>query len=141
MLLIGLWVYASCSKLFTYQLFVSQLEMHPMLKQFASSLALIIPVSELLIAILLIFSSTRIMGLYCSTILLIIFTIYLIIMILTDSHLPCGCSGIISGFSWKEHIVFNCVFILLSITGIWLYKKEKIFYKGSAKKTQPVQAV
>lgn len=123
-LLICLWVYASLSKLFAYHLFVARLEMHPLLKPFAAWLAWAVPVTELLIAALLVIPITRLIGLYGAAILLLMFTVYLTEMILTDKHLPCSCGGIISGFTWKQHIVFNLVFLGLAVTGILLDKRK-----------------
>ena len=122
-LLILIFVYAAFSKLLNYPLFVAQLEMHPLLKHFAGLFAWSIPVTECIIAILLIFSFTRMAGFYCSALLLLIFTFYLTGMVLTDKHLPCSCGGIISGFSWKEHIVFNIACIAIAIIGIVLNRK------------------
>lgn len=140
-LLIVLFIYAALSKLFEYSLFVEQLKMHPLLKHFAGLLAWALPVTELAVATLLVISRTKLTGLYCVAVLLIVFTLYLIIMLLSDKDLPCSCGGVISSLSWRQHIVFNGVFILLAIIGIWLEKKRKIFYKGSVKKTQPVRTV
>ncbi|MGH2644193.1 MAG: MauE/DoxX family redox-associated membrane protein, partial [Chitinophagaceae bacterium] len=123
-LLICLFIYAAVSKLLNYSLFVAQLNQHPYLKHFARVLALIVPVTEIIIAVLLTIPHSRMIGLYGSFLLLLIFTIYLTLMILSDKHLPCSCGGIISGFSWKEHTVFNLVFIGLAITGIVLGKKQ-----------------
>jgi uncharacterized membrane protein YphA (DoxX/SURF4 family) len=122
--IIVLFVYAAVSKLMAYPLFTAQLEMHPLLKPFAGWLAWAVPVTELLIAVLLVIPFTRIPGLYSSAILLFMFTVYLTGMILTDKHLPCSCGGIISGFTWKQHIVFNLVFLGLAVTGILLNKRK-----------------
>ncbi|TAM97041.1 MAG: hypothetical protein EPN39_12190 [Chitinophagaceae bacterium] len=122
--LIILFVYAALSKLMAYPLFTAQLEMHPLLRPFAGWLAWALPAAELFISALLVIPSTRLMGLYGSAILLFMFTVYLTGMILTDKHLPCSCGGLISGFTWRQHIVFNLVFIILSITGIILSKQK-----------------
>ena len=121
---IVLYVYAAMSKLLAYPLFTAQLAMHPLLKPFAGWLAWGVPAAELLIAALLVIPFTRLIGLYGSAILLFIFTVYLTGMILTDSHLPCSCGGIISGFTWRQHIVFNLVFLGLAVTGITLDKRK-----------------
>ena len=121
-----LFVYAAMSKLLAYPLFTEQLEMHPLLKPFAGWLAWAVPAAELLVAALLVIPSTRLVGLYGAAILLFMFTVYLTGMILTDSHLPCSCSGIISGFTWRQHIVFNLVFMGLAVTGIILDKRKDI---------------
>lgn len=130
-LLICLFVYAAEAKLIQYSLFVEQLMMHPLFRHFAESLAWILPVTELIVAVLLIFPFTRMAGFYASAILLLIFTIYLTGMILTDKHLPCSCGGIISGFGWGQHIVFNLFFIVVSITGIVLIKNRNSSAKPS----------
>ncbi len=120
-----LFVYAAMSKMMAYPLFTAQLEMHPLLRPFAGWLAWAVPAAELLVAALLVIPSTRLMGLYGSAILLFMFTVYLTGMILTDKHLPCSCGGIISGFTWRQHIVFNLVFLGLAITGILLDKQKE----------------
>ncbi|TAM95924.1 MAG: hypothetical protein EPN39_14225 [Chitinophagaceae bacterium] len=119
-----LFVYASLSKLMAYPLFTAQLEMHPLLRPFAGWLAWAVPAAELLVAALLVIPSTRLMGLYGSAILLFMFTVYLTVMILTDKHLPCSCGGLISRFTWRQHIVFNLVFLAIAITGILLNRKR-----------------
>jgi uncharacterized membrane protein YphA (DoxX/SURF4 family) len=137
--LVLLLVYAASGKLMDYPLFVAQLHTHPYLKPFAGFLAWSVPTVELIIAILLIIPRTRLTGLYSAAALLFTFTAYLVLMILTDKNLPCSCSGIISSMSWGQHIVFNILFIILAIIGIWSYKR-KGYYKGSTiSKTIPVR--
>ncbi|TAN15978.1 MAG: hypothetical protein EPN37_08785 [Chitinophagaceae bacterium] len=121
---IVLYVYAAMSKLMAYPLFTAQLTMHPLLKPFAGWLAWGVPAAELLIAALLVIPFTRLIGLYGSAILLFMFTVYLTVMILTDSHLPCTCGGLISSLTWRQHIVFNLVFLGLAVTGIILDKRK-----------------
>lgn len=133
-------IYASLSKLLAYPVFVTQLYTHPRLKPFAGFLAWALPVVELGVAALLVIPETRLAGLYSATGLLIAFTVYLLLMLLSGKTLPCSCGGIVSQLSWVGHVVFNSVFILLAVTGILLHK-GKLFYKGRAKKTQPVRAV
>jgi uncharacterized membrane protein YphA (DoxX/SURF4 family) len=122
--IIVLFVYAAVSKLMAYPLFTAQLEMHPLLRPFAGWLAWAVPAAELLVAALLVIPSTRLVGLYGAAILLFMFTVYLTGMILTDKHLPCSCGGLISGFTWRQHIAFNLVFLGLAVTGILLDKRK-----------------
>lgn len=117
-LLIILWVYAAISKLLEYQVFVSQLHTHRYLQSFAGFLAWALPATEFIVAALLFLPKTRLIGLYCTVGLLLSFTIYLVLMLLSGKDLPCSCSGIISTLSWQQHIVFNQVFLLLAITGL-----------------------
>jgi uncharacterized membrane protein YphA (DoxX/SURF4 family) len=123
-LLICLFVYAAISKLTEYSMFVAQLKLHPLFKYFAGLLAWIIPAAELITTGLLVFPLTRRTGLYTSAALLSSFTVYLIVMISTNSHLPCTCGGLIKSLTWRQHIVFNLVFLGLAVTGIILDKRK-----------------
>jgi hypothetical protein len=49
-------------------------------------------------------------------------------MLLSEKDLPCSCGGIISSLSWRQHIIFNGVFILLAITGI-IFSKQTAPHK------------
>ncbi len=139
-LLIILWVYAATGKLLEYQVFVAQLHTHPMLNPFAGFLAWALPATEFIVSALLVVPKTRLIGLYCTAGLLLSFTIYLMLMLLSGKDLPCSCSGIVSALNWGQHIVFNLVFMFLAIIGILAYNK-KIFYRVSAKKAHSVRAV
>jgi hypothetical protein len=54
-----------------------------------------------------------------------LFTAYIIAMFIVAPEMPCSCGGIIQQLSWKQHIVFNCIFIGLNGLAIYLQKKEK----------------
>lgn len=125
-LFILLFTYASFSKLLAFNQFRKVLSGAPIIGKYAPFFAVLIPVLELIIVILLVLPRSTTIGLMAGTILLIVFTIYLAFMVLTDPHLPCSCGGVIEQLSWKQHIVFNVLFILLGITGIYFQcAKEK----------------
>jgi hypothetical protein len=123
-LLICLFIYAFVSKIIEYQLFANQLSKNPFLKHFAGTVALVVPLSEILVAGLLVFKRTQLNGLYGSLILLSIFSVYIILLYLSGKPLPCSCGGFVGLLSWPQHLLFNSIFILLSATGIILYKKK-----------------
>lgn len=131
-LLVLLFVYAAFSKLLTYASFRDQLQTHPYIKQFAGFIAMALPVAELGIAALLALPATRLTGLYCTTILLIIFTIYLICMLMSGEHLPCSCGGVISLLSWRQHVLFNMAFIGLSFVALREYRHMRFWSKSKA---------
>lgn len=123
-LLILLFVYAGVSKLLGYAEFRMQLGRAPFIASYAGIIAWLVPTIELVIVAMLTIMRTRKMGLYASLILMIIFTGYIAGMLLSGTHLPCSCGGVINGLSWGQHLMFNIFFILLSITGIALVKME-----------------
>ena len=103
----------------------------PLIKTLAPILGWFIPVIEILIAFGLaagFFDDTiKINALYSSIMLLIIFEIYIGSMLLSGSHLPCTCGGIISKMGWQQHMLFNAFFIVTGIMSIRFLKKKQLF--------------
>jgi hypothetical protein len=123
-LFILLWVYAGVSKLIDYEQFKVQLGKSPLVTEFATSVAVGLPITELVIATLLVPIRTRIFGLYCSLFLMMAFTVYLIAILNFSYYIPCSCGGILSGLGWKEHVVFNLFFVALAIVAILFIRPE-----------------
>ena len=118
LLLILVFAYTGSSKFLDSKAFVAVLHEVPVIGRGAGVIAILLPLTELLIALLLLFEGTRLIGLYASLVLLSFFTVYLVWMVLAVPHLPCSCGGIIGRMGWKEHIAFNAVYVLLTIAGI-----------------------
>lgn len=123
-LLIILFVYAAASKLLDHSTFRLQLSQSPLLHSWAGVISWVLPVGELLLAGLLVWPGTRLPGFYSALLLLILFTLYIMYMLIFLPHLPCSCGGVIRYLSWKQHVVFNGVFIALAVVGIRLQRKE-----------------
>lgn len=134
-LLILLFAYTAFSKLFTFHRFNSVLSIAPLIGKYSTLFAIIIPALELIIVLLLLLPRTQRTGLISATTLLILFTAYLVYMVLTDPNLPCSCGGAIQQLSWKQHIAFNIFFILVGMVGIYfqhnllINKHEQAFYE------------
>ncbi|MDP9079028.1 MAG: hypothetical protein M3O71_16490 [Bacteroidota bacterium] len=129
-LLILLFVYTATSKFLDYNKFVFQMRLAPvpLMKILAPVLGYFVPTIEMIIAISLATgffnSSMMLKGLYASVILLLIFEIYISIMLLSGSNLPCTCGGIISQMGWKQHLFFNSFFIIGGIVTIRFLQKN-----------------
>lgn len=126
-LLMTLFIYAAMAKITHYHVFVFQVGESPFkpLARSARWVAWLIPGVELLVALLLPFNKTRRLALYASAALMALFTVYIAAMLLSGLPLPCACGGIIGGLQWKGHLVFNIIFLLISITGIWLEREQE----------------
>jgi len=119
--LIFLWVYAAMSKLINYEQSRSQMLNQVFSKNIAKFLVWAVPLTELLLSGLLSFFKTRLIGLYGSLILLISFTVYIgLVMNHVFGRVPCSCGGVLSKMSWEQHLIFNVVFIVLTIGAILL---------------------
>lgn len=133
-LLVFLFLYASLSKLSDINFFTNQLHRFPFIKEFSGVIAWLIPLSELLVVAMLLIPGNLMRGFFLSTLLLSLFTIYLFIMLLIKhDKLPCSCGGVLKYLSWGQHILFNIVFILLALAGIWT---EKIYKQYQLSETQ-----
>lgn len=119
-LFIILFAYTSTSKFLDRELFVFQIRLAPLplMITLAPLLGWLIPLIEAALVITLSISKYRLRGLYASVILMVLFEIYIIAMLLSGSHLPCTCGGIISTMTWKQHLPFNAIFILIGTVAI-----------------------
>jgi len=119
-----LFLYAAGTKLLDYDRSVAQLAQSPLLTPYADWIAWFVPLCEIVVAILLMISRTRRSGLYAAFGMMVMFTFYIIAILTFSEELPCACGGILSSLHWKEHLVFNLVFVILSVIGIALINKE-----------------
>lgn len=122
-LFIILFMYTAANKILTLNSFASTLAKMSFIGRYSKILAWGIPILEIVVSIVLIIPSFRRRGLRASLFLMIIFTVYLIYMVLSKSKLPCNCGGVISSMTWHQHIWFNLSFIALAMLGILVYKK------------------
>ena len=119
-LLIFLFVYTAYSKLTDLSAFRQVISQSAFVKSNVVLISIAVPGIELLISVFLFFPRLKIHGLWLSALLLIIFTLYILHMLLTKSDLPCSCGGVIGKLGWKGHIVFNLVCIALALLGIFI---------------------
>lgn len=123
-LFMTLFFYAAIIKLFDYDAFRVQIGRSPLIMYQAPTLAWFVPTIEILAGILLFIPRTRMIGLYLCFTIMFAFTIYIAYMLIFSPTLPCSCGGILSKMGWTEHLIFNAVFTLLAITGIYLERKQ-----------------
>ncbi|TXE03066.1 MauE/DoxX family redox-associated membrane protein [Algoriphagus aquimarinus] len=127
--LILLWTYTGLDKLIRFtesrKAFLNQ----TFPAELAEILAYAIPITELLLALLLLFSVTRWWGYLGSILLLTVFTTYVgLIWVGAFPRVPCNCAGILESLGWAEHFVLIVVCIGLGVAGIRLkdWKIEKL---------------
>lgn len=118
LLLVTLFTYAAVSKLIDYEKFRFQLGRSPFISEYTSLISWAIPSVELIIASLLIVDKSRIIGLYLSFALMLLFTGYIYAMLHFSYFIPCSCGGVLASMSWNQHLVFNAVFTLLPLLAI-----------------------
>ncbi len=122
-LLILLFVYTASSKLMNFHSFVIVLSKSPLINSYAHLVAIALPFVELTISALLFIPKHREKGFLFSSFLMFFFTIYIAYMLAFAPNLPCSCGGVLQTLGWKNHLIFNCFFMLISGVG-WLTERK-----------------
>lgn len=120
LLYVLLFVYAAVSKLLDFENFQVQLGQSPLLSAFAIWLSWLVPVVEVIIALLLLIPNSRRIGLFLSFSLMTMFTTYVFIILHYSSFIPCSCGGVLEKMSWNVHLIFNIGFVALATLAIFI---------------------
>jgi hypothetical protein len=117
-LFVLLWAYTAIPKFFKIKYFYDILGSQAIPKWTVPILTVMIPVVELAVLGMLLFPETRLLGLYASFGLMLIFTIYVsgIIFQVYDIY-PCPCGAMFRRMSWKKHLRVNIWLTLIALTG------------------------
>ncbi len=123
-LLILLYLYTGLTQLLSFKFFYGNIFNQPVFQWSKPILVYFIPAAQLLIAAGLYFERTRKPALWASLGLLTMFTVYILLIIMNAlARVPCSCGGVISSFTWPQHLVFNLFFLLLNVIALVLKKR------------------
>jgi hypothetical protein len=127
-LFILLFTYAGLTKLLEGHRFYDNIRNSPILggKTVASLASWTVPLAELAVALLLVRTRTRLMGLCGAMGLMLLFTGYTVAIVFFAPYRPCSCGGVISLLSWEQHLVLNVALLLLALLAILFSPKHKI---------------
>lgn len=126
-LLIMLFGYAVITKIQDQHRFILQMELAPVpiIRELAPLLGWLMPllmggiVALLVIGIL--FSERLLrMGFLVSFVLLLVLDVYVASMLLSGKELPCTCGGLHEQLQWREHLLINAAFMIVSLLPILL---------------------
>lgn len=119
--LIFLWIYTGLDKLIGFDKSRKAFHNQTLSSELAEILTYTVPVIELLLALLLLFSVTRWWGYLGSILVLTVFATYVgLIWVGAFPRVPCNCAGILESLGWTEHFVLNLGFIAVSVLGLYL---------------------
>lgn len=120
---VALFFTTGIEKVWDHRLFVITLSRQPLPDWMKGILAWGLPLAELITVALLVIPSTRLMGLYVSLILMLMFTGYTAYASAEPwGFVPCACGKLFNSLSWMQHFWVNLGFVGLAITGIALNK-------------------
>jgi hypothetical protein len=138
-LFILLFLYTAISKLIDFETFRNGLHAYPAIREKANIIAWFVPISEIAVSTLLFFPKSRKSGLWGSLALMLIFTAYIAYMLFFSKVRACSCGGVIEKMTWNQHFIFNILFTLLAMLGLWLNKRRNKQYNKPLKySTSPV---
>tara|TARA_R110002049_G_scaffold277220_1_gene455685 strand:+ start:17487 stop:17939 length:453 start_codon:yes stop_codon:yes gene_type:complete len=124
-LFIILFVYAATNKVIDFNHFKIQLGQSPYISTYANWMSWMIPTIEYLIVGLFLFQKSLLTAFRASFSLMTLFTTYIFFVLSFSDSLPCTCGGIISSLGWREHFIFNLIFIGLALIGIIMIHKQR----------------
>ncbi len=112
-----LFTYTGINKLMERDRFLYSLAHSPALAPMSGLISYLIPLIEVALAFFLILPRYRKYAFQLSVLLMLAFTLYIGLMLIFSTELPCSCGGVISRLSWEQHLLFNIFFLLLGIAG------------------------
>lgn len=115
-----LYMYTGYDKLRHVEVFIKGNSKIPLIGQYAELIGWGIPLLEILLAVLLVFTfgKTQQIALRVSVIMMGIFALYLIVMLLFVPKRLCHCGGVIESMSWGTHLIFNLIWLGAGIFAI-----------------------
>jgi putative oxidoreductase len=125
-LLIILFVYTGASKWVNLRSFLVDINNQPLPDNLTPTIAFLLPASELMTAVLLLWDKLRLIGLLLATVIMSVFTIYSILITAgVFENVPCACGGMIRGLSWPQHLLLNFSFLVIALVGLLMEQKSK----------------
>jgi len=120
-LMILLWAYTAFSKLLDFHKFKQAMITQVFPIWIGKILIYILPVVEFAIVGLLLFQQTRLLGMYASLFLMILFTLYVAgaVFHIYERH-PCACGGLFARLGWYKHFKVNIMLTLVALVGVIL---------------------
>lgn len=130
--LIFIWVYAAISKALTFETFQAQLAQSPIVSPWTGVISYGLIFIEIFVSVLLILPKYRRLGLFFSIILISSMTFYIFMVLKFSPYIPCSCGGILEKMNWSQHLIFNCVILIVSFLSYLMVSSLnfKQFVKG-----------
>ncbi|MGA9652249.1 MauE/DoxX family redox-associated membrane protein [Pedobacter sp.] len=117
-------IYTAKDKITDHQRFLDGISKVSFFSNWSKLISWLVPGTEILTALLLLFPKTNRVGLWCFILVMSVFSVYILAALIWLDKLPCHCGGIIETLTWREHLAFNLGFIGLAAWALWLGKKD-----------------
>src|SRR6266542_2691309 len=128
-LFVFLFTYTAVSKILHHNLFLITLIQSPILYSQATIISWLLPIVELLTVVLLIIKKTQRIGMYITFTLMLIFSAYVLYLLVFIPNLPCSCGGVLQSLTWNQHLILNLLLSFLALSEILLFNIPIYIYK------------
>lgn len=123
--LIALFFFTGMEKVWYHSSFTISLGRQPLPGWMKELLEWGLPVAELVVVELLVFSRTRLLGLWAAALMMLAFAGYTLhAASAPHGYVPCACGKIFNTLSWGQHFWVNMGFAVLAALGIVLLQKN-----------------
>src|SRR5258708_8579548 len=123
-LFILLFMYAAINKIIHFEKFTIQIGQSPLLTGFGNSIPWLVITAEIVTSILIAVPALRLQAFLFAFSLMVMFTLYIITILNFSPYVPCSCGGVLERLGWSEHLIFNSMFVVLSLVAIALQARE-----------------
>lgn len=124
--LILLWAYAAFSKIIDIPAFKKALRIQVFPLWVAKILLYVLPLSEIFVIVLLLIPETRLIGMYTSLFMMLLFTLYVGGAVFKIyERTPCACGGLFARLGWKKHFKVNVVLTIIALIGVILMENAR----------------
>ena len=137
-LFVLLFLYTGIEKLGERGEFEAAMSRSELIEPIASILSWTVPVAELIIVLMLFIPALRRAGLIAATVMMSLFTAYIVYILNYYEKLPCTCGGVIEQMTWKEHMILNIAFLVLGAIAIVPHKSLNRFIAINRRSRIPV---
>lgn len=121
------WLYSAGFKLYNFETFKQEMHSQVFSNGISNLLSYVIPAFEMMIAALLVYSVTRLLGMTLSFLLMLIFTTYVGLALLDAyRYMPCNCIGLLGkNASWGTNFILNLFIAIVAAVGLILTFKHR----------------
>jgi len=121
------WLYSAGFKLYNFDAFKQEMHSQVFPNGISNLLSYLIPAFEIMIAALLVYSATRLLGMTLSFLLMLIFTTYVGLALLdVYRYMPCNCVGLLGkNASWGANFILNLFIAIVAAVGLILTFKHR----------------
>lgn len=121
------WLYSAGFKLYNFETFKQEMHSQVFSNGISNLLSYVIPAFEMMIAALLVYSATRLLGMTLSFLLMLIFTTYVGLALLDAyRYMPCNCIGLLGeNAGWGTNFILNLFIAIVAAVGLILTFKHR----------------